>query len=204
MKRYIRSSKQFYSTDGHLVDVDRETRTLTYKYSYDGDYFNGAYHTHVMFEDSNGSKCLIQKILDGTVNPDNPYDLEENKSYQVSGYYVPVESSVIGSHTYYVIKNPRIFGIQRTDGKEMVLKFTYNPAFVEDAKRLCSELDRNNIEYKCYNIDDAGYPIQFNILRSGKTWNDIMHIVNSIRPARYKQEKLKVIRDNGKLRFQDW
>lgn len=91
-----------------------------------------------------------------------------------------------------------------TDGMEMVLTFTYNHAFVEDAKRLCDELDRNNIEYKCYNIDNKkGYPIQFIILRSGKTWNAIKQIVNSIKPARYKQEILKVIRNNGKLKFQD-
>lgn len=89
-----------------------------------------------------------------------------------------------------------------SDGREVVLTFKYPSDAVEDANRLCDLFDENDIEYKCYDID-SGYPIQFKVLRSGKTWNDIMKLINSIHAARYKQEKLFVDREGGILRFKE-
>ena len=89
-----------------------------------------------------------------------------------------------------------------SDSKEVVLTFNYPSGAVKDANRLCDLFNENNIEYKCYDID-SGYPIQFKVLRSGKTWNDIMKLINSIRAARYKKEKLIVDREGGVLRFKE-
>ena len=91
---------------------------------------------------------------------------------------------------------------KRSDGREVVLTFNYPSDAVEDANRLCDLFDENNIEYKCYDID-SGYPIQFKVLRSGKTWNDIMKLINSIHAARYRQEKLFVDNEGGVLRFKE-
>ena len=88
------------------------------------------------------------------------------------------------------------------DGKEVVLTFKYPSNAVEDANRLCDLFDENNIDYKCYDID-SGYPIQFKVLRSGKTWNDIMKLINSIHPARYEKEKLVVDREGETFRFKE-
>lgn len=89
-----------------------------------------------------------------------------------------------------------------SDSKEVVLIFKYPSDAVEDANRLCDLFDENDIEYKCYDID-TGYPIQFKVLRSGKTWNDIMKLINSIHAVRYRQEKLFVDREGGVLRFKE-
>jgi hypothetical protein len=207
MKRYIKSSKKFYGLDNKIIELDRETKSLVYEYSFDGDYYKGDYHIFVKFKDADGNKCLISKIYDSTVaNPDNPYNLESGKSYQVSGYFIPKESSIRGDNSIsYEIYQPRISGIKGSDGKEVILKFTYPSTASEDAQKLCEVLDQNNIEYKCYDKDGtSGYPIQFNVLRSGKTWNDIMRLINSVRPARYKQEKMFVEHNNGQLIFRDF
>lgn len=205
MKIYVKASKRFRGIEGNPIELERETRSLTYKYCYDGDYYDGSYHTYVKFIDEDGNDCLIKRILDVT-NQTNPYGLTEGNQYKVSGYYVPHKSSLIGDTTInYEIYQPRISGIKGNDGKEMVLKFVYPSNAAESAQRLCDVLDQNNIEYKCYDKEGtSGYPIQFNVLRSGKKWNDIMRLINSVRSARYKQEKLYVERENGQLFFRDF
>lgn len=205
MKLYIKSSKKFYGINNEIIDLERETKSLVYEESYDGDYFDGAYHTNVKFHDAEGNICTIKRIYD-TSNPDNPYNLEEGKSYQVSGYFIPKTSCLKNDTSIkYEIYQPRISGIKGNDGKEVILKFTYPSTASEDAQRLCDVLDQNNIEYKCYDKEGtSGYPIQFNVLRSGKKWNDIMRLINSVRPARYRQEKSIVVRENGQLSFRDF
>lgn len=203
MKRYIKSAKQFYDNQGNTISLDRETRSLTYEYSCDGDYFKGNYHIMVKFYDpSTKSRCYINKINDlNIVDESNPYNLVEGKSYQVSGYFYP-EKAFVTDEVRYQILSPRIQGIKGSDGKEVVLTFTYPSDAVEEANRLCDLLDDNNIEYKCYDIE-SGYPIQFKVCRSGKSWNDIMKLINSVKAARYRQQKMFVDRTENTLRFRD-
>ena len=205
MKVYIKASKKFYGINNEIIELERETKSLVYEYSYDGDYYKGEYHTYVKFHDAEGHKCTISKIYDSS-NPDNPYNLEEGKSYQVSGYYVPEKSGLRNDDSIsYTVVQPRIQGIKGTDGKEMVLTFTYPSHLTDEAQQLCTVFDQNNIEYKCYDKDGtSGWPIQFNVLRSGKTWNEIMRLINSVHPAKYKQEKKYVSRENGTLVFREF
>lgn len=203
MKRYIKSAKQFYDNQGNVISLDRETRSLTYEYSFDGDYYKGSYHILVRFYDpSTKARCYISKINDfNIVDESNPYNLVKGKSYQVSGYFYP-ETSLATNEISYQILNPRIQGIKGSDGKEVVLTFTYPSDAVEEANRLCEIFDDNNIEYKCYDIE-SGYPIQFKVCRSGRNWNDIMKLINSVKAARYRQQKMFVDRTENTLRFRD-
>jgi len=203
MKRYIRSSKQFYDQEGNIISLERETRTLTYDYSCTGDYYNGDYHILVKFLDlTEKCKCYISRIYDNTVlDETNPYNLRKGQQYQVSGYFYPEKAFVTDEIRYRII-NPRIQGIKNTDGREIVLTFTYPSDNVDEANRLCDLFDENNIEYKCYDIE-SGYPIQFNVCRSGKSWNDIMKLINSVKAARYRQKKLFVDRTGDTIRFRD-
>ena len=188
---------------GNPVSVERETRTLTYEYSCEGDYYKGNYHIFVKFYDpATHSRCYISKIHDNTViNEDNPYGLVPDKQYQVSGYFVP-EHAFVTDETRYFILNPRISGIKGADGRETILTFVYPSYATDDANRLCNLFDKNSIEYKCYDIE-SGYPIQFNVCRSGKGWDHIIKLINSVKAAKYRYRKLFVDRTGGLLRFRD-
>lgn len=113
MKRYIRSSKSFYGLNGERVELERETRTLTYEMTREGDYDRGKYHKAVYFIDTEGNRYVLQKAY----NPDTcqfmgcPYDMEENKSYPVSGYFVPYLPWRDGKIVYWIYQ-PRISGVK--------------------------------------------------------------------------------------------
>lgn len=212
MKRYIKSSRRFYDSNGEdIIELDRETKSLTYQGTYDGDYYDGKDHLNVKFEDSNGNTCIISKVDDYNDNHNNPYGLEIDQTVQVSGYYVP--QGGVADIIYYMIVQPRIIGnksLNESNGIEIIAKYFYPPDAIDDAERLCDILDQNDIEYKYYGVyepededDFEQYPLQFNILKSGKSWGDIQRLVNSVRYAKPKKEKVKITRENGELRFRD-
>lgn len=211
MKKYIRSSKKFYGQDGEVLDIERESKTLTYDSSFDGDYYKGNYHIFVRFYDTDGNECLISKIYDDSISdPTNPYNLEKGKQYSVSGYYVP-NHNIINNSIEYDVAQPRIAGLtsqNKSNGIEVVTKYWYPAEATADADRLCQLFDQNGIEYRYYGPEfdeDTGepFPLQFTVCRSGKAWKDIQRLVNSVRYAKPKQEKMKVDRSGDQIRFRD-
>lgn len=72
--------------------------------------------------------------------------------------------------------------------EETVLKFAYPFAMKDKAKELTELLDNNGIDYKFYE-SDGYWPHEFVVRRSGRTWNDIMKMVNSVHAVRYRKEK---------------
>ena len=80
MKKYIRSSKKFYGQDGEFLDIERESKTLTYDSSFDGDYYKGNYHIFVRFYDTDGNECLISKIYDDSISEPKQEKMKVDRS----------------------------------------------------------------------------------------------------------------------------
>lgn len=57
------------------------------------------------------------------------------------------------------------------------------------AEQLSKLLKENNIDFICYNTDDAYYLCQFVVRRCGNKWNDLMRLINSVRAAKYDYVK---------------
>ena len=113
MKRYIRASKAFYGIKGERVELERETRSLIYEMTREGDYERGKYHKAVYFNDAEGNRYVIQKAYNPMtcVFVGCPYDIEQGKSYQVSGYFVPYLPWRDGKIMHWVYQ-PRILGVK--------------------------------------------------------------------------------------------
>jgi len=60
---------------------------------------------------------------------------------------------------------------------------------VQNSKNLITLLERNKIDFVCYIGTDNYYPCQFTVRRSGKKWNDIMKLINSIYSPKYDYAK---------------
>lgn len=60
---------------------------------------------------------------------------------------------------------------------------------VQESKSLISLLESNKIDFVCYLETGSYYPCQFTVRRSGKKWNDIMKLVNSIYAPKYDYAK---------------
>ena len=210
MKRYIRSAKRIRNSNGEIVSLERETKSLTYQYSLAGDYQNGKYYTIVHFTDADNNNYRIWKLDDNSViNSDNPYNLEKGKQYTVSGYFSADE--VRSGYTDYDIIQPRIAGIKGSDGREVVMKCYLSRTTKEAADAIDEELTNNGIEHKYYDQGSDPTFYQFNILRSGKKWDDIKTLIIRTRNRagfpgylKFKQEKLFVDRSNGRLIFKDF
>lgn len=67
--------------------------------------------------------------------------------------------------------------------KERVLYFKTSAYSHEEYKELCKVLTENNILYVGYY--DEYYPLEVIIRKSKKSWNDVMHLVNSIHAVKY-------------------
>ena len=82
---------------------------------------------------------------------------------------------------------------------ERVLTFKYPYERKEDRDRIKEVLTENNIEFICYE-SEGYYPHEFIIRKSGRKWNDIRHIVNSVLSARYSFKNTEIKEIDGKLR----
>lgn len=82
---------------------------------------------------------------------------------------------------------------------ERVLVFKYPFEFLDKVKQLKEILKSHNIEFICY--DSSGYyDHEFIVRKSGRKWNDIYSIINSIRPAKYEFKKTYLELVNGELK----
>ena len=72
--------------------------------------------------------------------------------------------------------------------EEVALRFRYPYEYIDKAKELEKLLDEKNIKFLFY--ESSGYwGHEFVVRKSGYTWNEIMKIINSVKPAKYKKEK---------------
>lgn len=71
--------------------------------------------------------------------------------------------------------------------KETTLQFNIPVDYAEKARNIATLLSQNNIIYKFYE-SPGYYPHQFIVCRTGRKWDDVMHIINSIYAPRYKKK----------------
>ena len=82
--------------------------------------------------------------------------------------------------------------------KERVLCFSYPFEMKDKMEKLKEILYKNNVEYICY--ESSGYwNHEFVVRKSGKKWNDIYSIINSVKAAPYKFKSTNIEERNGKL-----
>lgn len=102
--------KRFKTTDGKIVEVERETKTLLLKTIKNSDYYKGKNHDSFIFKDGS-----ITYIYDATLNADmTEYDskiakdlsFEEDKYIMLSAYFVPTDFD-----DKFYIYNPRLLDI---------------------------------------------------------------------------------------------
>lgn len=72
--------------------------------------------------------------------------------------------------------------------EEKILRFGYPYEDIEKAKELEKLLDKNKVKFLFY--ESNGYwKHEFVVRKSGYTWNELMKLINSVKPAKYKKEK---------------
>jgi len=76
-----------------------------------------------------------------------------------------------------------------TNERCLTFKYAGNDK-AEKSKSLSNLLEQNNIDYVCYLENGNYYPCQFILRRSGKKWNDIMKLVNSVQAPKYDYAKI--------------
>lgn len=82
---------------------------------------------------------------------------------------------------------------------ERVLTFKYVFEDIEKVRQLKNVFAQNNIEFICY--ESSGYySHEFIVRKSGKKWNDIYEIINSVKAARYIYKKIHLDYIDGELR----
>ena len=83
-------------------------------------------------------------------------------------------------------------------GKERVLCFSYSFEMKDKMEKLKEVLDKNNVEFICY--ESSGYwNHEFVVRKSGKKWNDIYSLINSVKSVSYKFKNTNIEERNGKL-----
>jgi len=81
---------------------------------------------------------------------------------------------------------------------ERVLYFKYPFEYKVEMEKLKSVLTENNVEFICY--ESSGYyPHEFIVRKSGKKWNDLYKLVNSVKATRYRFKNTYLEVRDGKL-----
>lgn len=81
---------------------------------------------------------------------------------------------------------------------EKVLYFKYPFEYKTEMEKLKSVLTENNVEFICY--ESSGYyPHEFIVRKSGKKWNDLYKLVNSVKATRYRFKNTYLEVRDGKL-----
>ena len=82
--------------------------------------------------------------------------------------------------------------------QEVALKFSYPYEHIGKAKALEELLNKNNVKFRFYE-SNGGWSHIFVVRRSGYTWNEIMVMINSVMPAKYKKEKTWFNKNNEEV-----
>lgn len=82
--------------------------------------------------------------------------------------------------------------------KERVLYFCYPFESKAEMQKLKSVLAENNIEFICYE-SNGYYPHEFVVRKSGKKWDDIYKVINSVKSAKYNHKYVYLKYLDGKL-----
>lgn len=81
---------------------------------------------------------------------------------------------------------------------ERVLRFTYAFGTKEEAEKMKEALKKENIGFISY--ESIGYwPHEFTVRRSGKKWDDVLKIVNSVHAVKYKFKRTCLGHYDGKV-----
>lgn len=84
--------------------------------------------------------------------------------------------------------------------EEIALRFKYPYEYADEAKAIEKLLDKNKVNFLFY--ESNGYwGHEFVVRRSGYTWNEIMEMINSVKPAKYKKEKTWFNSNNDEVVF---
>lgn len=78
--------------------------------------------------------------------------------------------------------------------KERVCKFRYNYEWAAEKDALKEKFTQNGIKFICHE-SNGGWPHEFVVMRSGKKWDDIYRIVNSVHAVRYSLETVYLTDD---------
>lgn len=81
---------------------------------------------------------------------------------------------------------------------ERVLIFKYPYEKKEEKDKLKAEFQQHNIEFICYE-SNGYYAHEFLVRKSGKKWNDIYKIINSVMPVKYSFKNSDMGFKDGKL-----
>ncbi len=84
--------------------------------------------------------------------------------------------------------------------EETVLRFKYPYGCTDEAKALERLLDKKSVKFIFYE-SDGYWDHEFVVRKSGYTWKDVMSMVNSIKPAKYKKEKTWFNQDMDEIVF---
>ena len=81
---------------------------------------------------------------------------------------------------------------------ERVLWFKYPFEWKTEMEKLKLVLTENNVEFICY--ESSGYyPHEFIVRKSGKKWNNLYKLINSVRATRYRFKNTNIEIRNEKL-----
>ena len=81
---------------------------------------------------------------------------------------------------------------------ERALTFKYPFELSECKDKLKETFTENNIEFICYE-SDGYYPHEFVVRKSGRKWNDLYAIINSVKAAKYSFKNTYFDVVDGKL-----
>lgn len=178
MKRYIRSSEHIADSFPDMIYI--ETYPETHKgYTYKKDYLHegGGCYYHSDENDNPVDGCFVSLYPDGHLTY-----LWDGVEKPFNRDWREVTSSINAS----------------TDvlAPERALTFRYSDDCSDKAHELCNLLDSEGITYVMY--DDGGYGFKFVVSRSGRKWNDIMKLINSVKSAKYDYKQTIFDERDGK------
>lgn len=81
---------------------------------------------------------------------------------------------------------------------ERVLTFNYPFESIAEVNKLKKLFTNNNIEFICYE-SKAYYPHQFVVRKSGRKWNELYEMINSVKAAKYRFKNTYIEVIEGKL-----
>lgn len=90
------------------------------------------------------------------------------------------------------------YGIDMPENEKLFTERVLNFQVASDNKHteigyavdIACKLIENNIDYVCYLNSGSSYRPEFYVRRSGKTWNDVMHVINTVKAPVYKYGKI--------------
>lgn len=81
---------------------------------------------------------------------------------------------------------------------EKVLTFKYPFENIAEVNKLKELFANNNVEFICHE-SDGWYSHEFLVRKSGKKWNELYKMINSVRAAKYEFKKTCIEIIEGKL-----